>query len=78
MRGNFPPQINLNERFAQTQTIQLQRDEVISQSGSQAVVAVDLVESNAQSGRRHYVGNWYLVRTEAGWLLDQPQLQAIP
>ena len=78
MRAAFPPDANLTERFRQTQIVRLQRAEVISQDQSQATVAVDLIEQDGQAGQRHFVGNWYLVRTEDGWMLDQPQLNPAP
>ncbi|MDQ6672766.1 MAG: hypothetical protein M3069_18825 [Chloroflexota bacterium] len=78
MRAAFPPQVNLNQRFGQTQDIRLQRANVVTQNQVQATVQVDLVESDGSSGQRHYVGTWYLVRGPNGWLLDQPQLQSAP
>jgi len=78
MRAAFPPDANLTERFRQTQIVRLQRAEVISQDQSQATVAVDLIEQDGQAGQRHFVGNWYLVRAEDGWMLDRPQLNPAP
>lgn len=78
MRATFPPDVNLNERFSQTQAIRLQRVDVLRQDQAGATVAVDLLESNRRAGERHYVGNWYLVRGPSGWMLDQPQLQTVP
>ncbi|HEV7663937.1 MAG TPA: hypothetical protein VGQ62_10420 [Chloroflexota bacterium] len=77
MVASFPPQQNIDQRFNQTQSIRLQRVDVISQDQSRATVAVDLVEATAQ-GPRHYAGTWQLVRGAAGWLLDQPNLQTAP
>jgi hypothetical protein len=74
MQAAFPPAENIDARFRQTNAITLQQAETVSESGSSAVVAVDLVESTA-SGPRRYVGRWHLVRTASGWLLDQPELQ---
>jgi hypothetical protein len=77
MRATFPPQENINQRFSQTQSIRLQRVDVVNRDSTQATVAVDLVES-AATGQRHYVGTWQLVRGAGGWMLDQPQLQPAP
>jgi hypothetical protein len=77
MRAAFPPQQNINQRFSQTQSIRLQRVDVVNRDSTQATVAVDLVES-AATGQRHYVGTWQLVRGAGGWMLDQPQLQPAP
>jgi len=78
MRAAFPPDANLTERFRQAQIVRLRRAEVISQDQSQATVAVDLIEHDGQAGQRHFVGNWYLVRAEDGWMLDRPQLSPAP
>lgn len=79
MVSAFPPQENIYQRFSNTQAIQLQRADVVSQDQSRATVAVDLVESDSQAGQRHYVGNWYVVRgPSGGWMLDQPDLRVAP
>jgi hypothetical protein len=78
MRSAFPPQQNIDQRFGSTQAIRLQRADVVNQDQSQATVAVDLVESDAQAGQRHFVGTWHLVRGPNGWMLDQPNLQPAP
>ena len=79
MRATFPPGENINERFSQTQSLVVQRADLISEdphTGS-AAVAVDVVEVR-QDGAKQWVGTWYLVRGANGWLLDQPQLTARP
>ena len=78
MRSAFPPSQNIDQRFSQTQTINLQRADIVSQNQTQATVAVDLVESSAQAGQQHFVGTWRLVRDANGWMLDQPDLQPAP
>lgn len=77
MRTEFPPAENINQRFGETQTVAVERAEVISQDpvNGKAAVAVDVREST-QNGARRWVGTWYLVRGPTGWLLDQPQLQS--
>ena len=78
MQATFPPRENIDERFSQTQSVSLRRADVVSQdpSSGQATVAVDLVESTGGASH-HWVGTWYLVRGQNGWLLDQPQLQGV-
>jgi hypothetical protein len=78
MRSSFPPPQNIDQRFGATQAIRLQRADLVSQDQSQATVAVDLLESDAQGGQRHYVGTWRLVRGPSGWMLDQPDLRPEP
>jgi hypothetical protein len=77
MRAAYPPAENIDQRFARTQQVVVNRVEVVSARGDQAVVGVDLDERNP-SGQRHYVGTWSVIRSGDGWLLDQPDLQAAP
>jgi hypothetical protein len=78
MRAAFPPQQNIVERFAQTSSITLRRADVVAQTDSAATVNVDVVELDAAGQPRHFTGAWHLVRSESGWLLDQPELQVGP
>jgi hypothetical protein len=74
MQSAYPPGENINGRFSNTTSMTLQRDEVVSTGAGRAVVAIDLLE--VRGGRTyHWVGNWYLVQTESGWLLDRPGLR---
>jgi hypothetical protein len=77
MQAAYPPAENIRRRFAQTEEISLRRADIISmdEAAGRATVAVDLVEVTSFATRR-YVGTWQLVRAGAGWLLDQPNLQA--
>jgi predicted permease len=61
-----------------TRSIGLEHAEVTAQSDTQASVAVDVVEINARAQRSRFVGQWHLVRGSSGWLLDQPELRALP
>jgi cytoskeletal protein RodZ len=76
MQSRFPPRENIVQRFSQTTSVQLRRADVVSDDGARAVVAVDLVETDARQTVRHFGGMWHLVRGPNGWLLDQPDLQA--
>jgi hypothetical protein len=77
MRAAFPPAENIDQRFAQTQQVVVNRVEVESARGDTAVVGVDLNEQQP-AGRRHYVGTWSVVHAGEAWLLDQPNLEAAP
>lgn len=77
MRSAYPPGENINQRFSQTQQVAVNRAQVVAMDRSQATVAVDLVEVTPGS-RHHYTGTWSLVHADAGWLLDQPNLQQAP
>ncbi len=78
MRASFPPAENIDQRFSRTESIRLQRADVLSQDQVEATVAVDLLERGAGAGPRHYVGTWRLVRGADGWMLDEPSLKAVP
>jgi hypothetical protein len=76
MRSQYPPDENIDGRFASTQRLTLTRSEVTNsdETNGTATVAVDLTEVKS-SGTQRWVGTWYLVRTESGWLMDRPALQ---
>jgi hypothetical protein len=78
MRSRFPPQENIVHRFSSTDRIGLQRASVETQSQSQATVAADVLEIDSRGAIRHFVGRWHLVRVAQGWLLDRPELEAVP
>jgi len=74
MQAAYPPGENVYQRFADTTSLNLLRDETSEASDGAAIVTIDLVEVRA--GRTyHWLGNWYLVRRESTWLLDQPGLR---
>jgi hypothetical protein len=73
MQATYPPGENLYQRFADTSSISLTRDQVSQPGSVSAVVAVDLVEVR-DGATYHWTGSWYLVRA-SGWLLDQPALR---
>jgi hypothetical protein len=73
MQSAYPPADNINGRFSDTSSMSIRRNDLVSSGGGRAVVAVDLVE--VRGGRTyHWVGNWYLVQSDSGWLLDRPGL----
>jgi hypothetical protein len=72
MRERYPPDQYIDGRFAATTGITLRRVETVSRTSQTARVAVDLIEYRSDSTTRHWVGSWDLVRTSAGWLMDQP------
>jgi serine/threonine-protein kinase len=75
MRERYPPEGNIDGRFAPTTDIDLVRNEIIAidpQAGT-ANVAVDLIEYR-ESGPspRRFVGDWDLVLVDGSWLMDDP------
>jgi hypothetical protein len=77
MQSNYPPEQNIDHRFAGTQQIVVVHATVVrlDRSAGQATVAVDLLEYDSGSSTPiHWTGTWDLVRTPSGWLLDWPNL----
>jgi serine/threonine protein kinase len=73
MQAAYPPADNIDNRFSNTSSMDLRRNQLVSVNGGSAVVAIDLVE--VRGGRTyHWVGNWYVVQSPSGWLLDRPGL----
>jgi serine/threonine-protein kinase len=75
MRERYPPEGNIDGRFAPTTDIDLVRNEIVDidpQAGT-ANVAVDLIEYR-ESGPspRRFVGDWDLVLVDGRWLMDDP------
>jgi len=75
MKASYPPSENIVQRFSQTQSMTVQRADLISQDPrtGRAAVAVEVIESRPDGAHR-WAGIWYLVHGPSGWLLDQPLL----
>ena len=75
MRERYPPEGNIDGRFAPTTRIDINRIRIerMSLSAGTALVSVDLTEyrSSGPSPRR-FVGSWELVLSERGWLMNDP------
>jgi hypothetical protein len=71
MQSRYPPDVYIVHRFQATRSITLLKNQVTSNNGQIAYVAVDLIEVTSY-GTRHWVGSWQLVRSGSGWLLNQP------
>jgi hypothetical protein len=75
MREQYPPEGNIDGRFAPTTRIDIDRLrlERMSLRAGTALVSVALTEyrSSGPSPRR-FAGTWELVLTDAGWLMDEP------
>jgi LysM repeat protein len=79
MRTAYPPAENIYGRFAATQSLTVNRADVVQldAANGRATVAVSVAEVlRPTMAERDYTGTWYLVRGPAGWLLDQPSLEA--
>ena len=75
MREEYPPEGNIDGRFAPTTRIDIDRlaDRADEPGAGTAVVSVALTEyrSSGPSPRR-FVGSWDLVLSDRGWLMDEP------
>jgi hypothetical protein len=77
LRALFPPTENIISRFSHTRSMVVEQADLVSldQAAGRATVAVVLREQlDAPPLERRYRGTWDLVRSPAGWLLDQPDL----
>lgn len=73
MQSTYPRGEYVDGRFSDTSSMSLRRNQLISSGGGRAIVSIDLVE--VRGGRTyHWVGNWYVVQSNSGWLLDRPAL----
>src|SRR3984893_1322083 len=73
MQSTYPRGEYVDGRFSDTSSMSLRRNQLISSGGGQAIVSIDLVD--VRGGRTyHWVGNWYVVQSNSGWLLDRPAL----
>jgi hypothetical protein len=71
MREQYPTDTYIDQRFANTRSIELLQDRLVGVGETTASVAVALLEVDAGQTRR-WVGTWRVVLTPGGWLLDQP------
>ena len=74
MRETYPPEQNINQRFASTTVLTVNRASVAGQDAGSATVDVELTEVT-EGVQYHWVGTWTLVRSADRWLLDQPNFQ---
>lgn len=74
MKANYPPSVNIDDRFAGTTELTINQSRPVSSGGSTATQYVDLTEVTYGT-THHWVGTWQLVRAASGWLLDQPNFQ---
>ena len=74
MRAEYPPDANINGRFANTSSIGLASWQVQLNDGQTAVVGVDIRETLSSGQTNRYVGTWTVVKGANGWLLHEPAL----
>lgn len=74
MKANYPPSVNIDDRFAGTTELTINQSRLVSSAGGNASLYIDLTEVTYGT-IHHWVGTWQLVQTTSGWLLDQPNFQ---
>ena len=74
MRAAYPPATNISGRFDRTVAISLQSSTLTFETAYAATVSVAIVETLADGTVRRWAGQWYLVRSGDGWLMDAPSL----
>jgi len=74
MQAAYPPSTNIWGRFDATRAIRLVSSSVAVRSSTAATVNVEITETLNDGTVRRYAGQWYLVRSGSGWLMDQPAL----
>ena len=75
MQAAFPPSTNVWGRFDSTRSIHLASASIAARSATAATVNVSIIEVLMDGTQRRYAGQWYLVRSGSGWLMDQPALR---
>jgi eukaryotic-like serine/threonine-protein kinase len=76
MLDDYPPDVYIVDRFANTSAIDIVRLQVIDldEADGEATVAVEIVEHRTVgTSPRRFVGTWDLVWMEDAWLLDDPE-----
>jgi len=75
LQAQDPPPQFIDQRFAETQQLDLAAEHVVGEGGGVAIVYVDVVEISGGE-TRHWIGTWQLVDTPSGWLLNRPNLRS--
>lgn len=72
MKGTYPRQGDLDERFDNTASITFQALYVAKQNANNATVQTNFTETYDSGASRQFIGYWRLVRRDGRWLLDEP------
>jgi hypothetical protein len=72
MKADYPRQENLDQRFAETASIEFTELFVASQTATRATVQANFVETYDGGGSRQFIGYWELILVDGRWLLDHP------
>jgi hypothetical protein len=72
MKAAYPREENLDQRFAETASIEWLQLETVSRSPTQAQVQANFVETYESGASRTFIGYWDLILVDGRWLLDAP------
>jgi hypothetical protein len=72
MKAAYPREENLDQRFAETASIEWLQLETVSRSASTAQVQANFVETYDSGASRTFIGYWDLILVDGRWLLDAP------
>jgi serine/threonine protein kinase len=72
LRSRYPPPTYINDRFAATTGIDVERWSLVRDTADRATVRVTLLEHLQGGASRTLVGSWDLVRVGGTWVLDNP------
>lgn len=76
LRQAMAPSQYINDRFAPTQSMSVDRIQVlgVDPAAGTATVAVSLTETDSGNVVRHIHGTWQLVQQNGSWYLNWPNL----
>ncbi len=72
MKSAYPREGNLDNRFAETETITFDQLTVADQTATTAIVQANFTETYEPGGSRQFIGFWELVLVDGRWRLDAP------
>jgi hypothetical protein len=72
MKADYPRQENLDQRFADTASIEFTDLFVADRTATTATVQANFIETYDSGGSRQFIGYWQLILVDGRWLLDHP------
>ncbi len=72
MKADYPRQENLDQRFADTASIEFTDLFVADRTATTATVQANFIETYDSGASRQFIGYWQLILVDGRWLLDHP------
>jgi len=72
MKTTYPRQGNLDDRFAETESISFESLHTVERTATTATVQANFTEVYVGGGSRQFIGYWVLILVDGRWLLDEP------